>query len=575
MSKANCNTNKKNDNKSGNYKRRRSNSRSQKGNREDTRFRGSDSIDKDIEDQRSGNGSPIINNAGMYFKDKQLAEMVTNFSFNQYLGSDMYDSRYPHFKVPNVMVYFLNPSPGWLDGNVSEGINAMALKMYTLLSANNAKTTSYGPQDISTLVLAMGQLIAMTEHARRILGCAYLYSIRNRFIPRGLINAMGIDSDDLFNSLAQYRIKFNTLVNRMNAIPMVSNIEYFKKSYEIYRHVYTDTESPMCQYYVVVPFSTWTVDESSYEGGTVLRTTQVIGNSGPLKFSGLLQILEDMLKNLMESSTFNFIYSDILRLNKADWTFQLCSEDYTCMPEYNPMMCLQLMNATILGNPIANPQSMKSTLAGERYFGDYTTGNDVYPVIGSSPSAQSSNSLRYNPLFVVNSAALEKPRLINFPESTGNPDLDQRCDATRYVAIFKHCQAAYEGANWYNGDQSATDIVNAAVIPDYYVVAIEAQTYVGNKIDPTLKCYLPVGNVIKVRPEYSDNNIPAVKQAVMMSNFRFAPIMMYDESTQTGQEMIDWTIGACGELDFFTFIDYNYLQPVNDLAMQGLFEMTK
>lgn len=537
--------------------RSKRNSQSRKGANSRSKGKGrEENFDEKIEDQRSGKGAPIINNAAMYFKDKQLAEMVTNFSFNQYLGSERFDESYPELSVPNVLQIYLNPSPGWLDGNVSEGINAIALKMYTLLSANNAKTTTYGPQDLSTLVLAMGQLIAMSEHCRRILGCAYLYSIRNRFIPRGLIDALGVDSSDLFNSLAQYRIKFNTILNRMNAIPMVSNIEYFKKSYEIYRHVYTDTESPMCQYYVTIPRSTWIVDEASYSGGTILKTVSVTSRGVPKTFDQLLGILDNMLAALMQSSTFNAIYSDILRLNKADWTFELCSEGYTCMPEFNPMIQLQFMNATIMGEPVADPTSMASTLAGEYPFGDYTPGNDVYPVIGEDPQSQSANSLRFNPLFTFTSDIMSKSRLINFPDSTGNPDLDQRCDATRYVAILKNSQQAYDGELWYNGDQSTDSIVNSIVLPDYYVTFMRAVTYIGNTSAHAYN--LPIGNVFKFRDSYETAGMfTEITTMTVLSNFEYAPLMYLDLSPSSGTEYEVHILNSIGELDFFTFVDYD------------------
>jgi hypothetical protein len=526
-------------------------------------------MDQEITEQKEGKGSPIINNAAMYFTDMELAEMVTNISFNQFIGSDRGNfEEYPELDVPNIMKYFVNPCPGWLDGNVSEGINAVALKTYTILSASNAKTTNYGPQDISTLILAFGEVLSFTEHLRRILGVAYLYNVRNRFVPRGVMKALGVESTDLTKNLATYRIRFNTIINRINTIPVMKNIEYLNKCYELYRHIYTDSESPMAQYYVMLPYSTWILNEAGSQQGSTLETVLLFDtverNLKPLftTYDKLLDQLDAMINTLLTSSTFNYIYADVLRLGVETWTVELCSEGYACMPEYNPMIALQLQNAIAIGAPVNDPDDYAYILQEGESPNYYTASNNVIPNVNQ-------NSLEYRPLFVWSSDAVGRPRILNFPHSEGHPDIDQRCDATRYMAISKLENAA-EGYFFYNGDGNQASAKDVMVLADHYITHIKVESYAGDTlasefVAPEGNTYISYGEGVATWP------LPL--QMAKISNFSYAPIFYIDVNSGSMVPGVTHIRALFCELDYFTEIDMNYLLPVDDLALQGLFTL--
>lgn len=202
-----------------------------------------------------------VNNPNWYFTDRQLAEMATTFSFNQFLGQDFAISENGKSieSVTTAAILAINPSIGYIHKNypMSDGINMAGMKLYTTLSANNAKTTQYAPQDVTALILAVGSLLSYVSYVRRVFGLAFTVNQRNRFYPTQLMNALGADAEDMVKNLADYRLQFNTLLNTINQIPIPLNIAYLDKWSTIYDNVYLDSDSPMAQTIALRPYSVW------------------------------------------------------------------------------------------------------------------------------------------------------------------------------------------------------------------------------------------------------------------------------------------------------------------------------
>lgn len=492
--------------------------------------------------------APVRNNASLYFGNPILAEQVSDFSFNQFMGSTDNLGPIKTSSVPTIATYWLNPCPGYSIGDVHTGINVAGLKIFTTLSANNAKTTNYAPQDVTTLILAMGEIISLTEVIKRAMGVAYTYNIRNRSLPLQVVNAMGINSNFITSGdLARLRVRLNTALNRANSIPFFSNIPYLRKCENLYKVYYTDSESPMAQIIIPMPATTWVVNETKSDKGTVLETrgVSIFDNSMTPKsnnasMDNIIDLLNEMITQLMTSATFNYIYSDMLRVfgeSSTFYKFELMPEGYSVFPEFNPMFCLQMHNATAVGKPKVGTGSEEET--------PY---NDVYP----NPDLL---GLRWNPQFMDSVApdsetytrlhTFALPQLLDFPHSMGNPDVDQRVDATRYKVMFK-----------LNGT-----IVEDATFPDHYLSFV-SYLYPGKtKLDAF---YVSV---------WDDQNVTgeaAKELAATKSKFDY-DILTYAVKRITGGTVPNYDI--IGDIDFWTLVDYQYLKGVNDLCAAGLYEL--
>lgn len=491
------------------------------------------------------------NDPNWYFLDANVAAQAASISFNQYVGQtvniDAISAGGMHstkqYNVPGVLVLPMAPSIGETVTPTS-GINMANLKLYSTLSSKNAKTTNYAPQDITMLELALGEILSMFEHIRRVFGIAMTYNQRNRLLPKALIAASGVQSDDFFKKLADYRLEFNTLVTLVNQIPFPATMAYMYKCMDMYQNVYTDGTSAMSQIIMLVPGLTWLLSESATDTGSVLSTVELptlkftdAQNITTLPESSLwtmgqwLSQLRTMIQTLMTSSTFNYIYSDIL--NYADKTgvklfyLDYLLESYSVVPTYNMNFLLQIHNMTILGMPLK-----KGTESGTTAF----TYNDV-------SSDVDTNSVVYDPTFaILSNVGVFSKYIVDFPTPTATAvDI---IEGTRYLAIGRGVNNQRTGTKYS--------------LPDHYCVLGFIINFLSEASGANLVYY--VGCSSNATDALSDFEAFYTQ----LTQFDWAPLCYIYSSNAF--ELI-------GDLNYYTTVTGEWLRRVNDLAYQALFEI--
>lgn len=501
---------------------------------------------------RKANGSVETVRGDIQYNDpndrlapEPVGSQVYNYSFSNFLGTDvpiyhplnmnMFTTD-PVERVPSIMTLYLNPSPGntGAPGSLHQAaINQQGLRTFTALSSGNAKTTQYSPQDVTTALLAIGELISTFEYARRCLGLAKLYNIRNRAYPRLALEASGINAVDMFEKLAQYRIRFNLLALQANKIPFPANVKYFNACYNLYRDVFTDEENnPMAQTYMFVPYSTWMLDETSSPQGSTLSTVVLqdsLETGGSMTFAALLNKLESMITCLMTSSTLNYVYSDVIRLadknNIPLFSIAACAEDYAVVPIYSHEAMLQIENAVLVGKPV------EDTAAG------YTSNNDVLPVMDE-------NALFYRPRFVAGTPYLGSARFVNF--DSDNPSLEDRVAATRFMAT------AFV-STFDNATEKFTSTVST---PDHYVVGLSIWANDSSAL---------VGILNSGR--YS------TEEQSYFTKFKHHPMLINYLKSGSGANTKFTYKGVFGDLAYWTTLDKLTLDNIHKCSFFELFEL--
>lgn len=477
-----------------------------------------------------------VNDPNYYFTDPTLKEQIATFSFNQFTGVPFkmgggLDGRKINKTNATVMSILLNPSAGFTTGvGVQNSVNLASLSLYTKLSANNAKTSVYAPQDLTTLILGVGQLIAISSHCARAFGVARLFNYRNRAYPKTIIKAMGIDYNDLVDNFADYRNRYNLLMVTASQIPIPANIPYFAKCSEIYANVYLDMEgSSMAQSYLFAPRSSWILNEEA-EGGTSLDVVNLRATDGvsPKTMNELLGTLQSCIEALLNSTTLNAVYSDILRVADKEgmnlYKFTTLPDDYVVLPIYNSEIRKWINNLTIMGEPLTQP-----------VIGDHTPGNRVVP----DPS---NNGIKYRPQFSLNMIATIDP-ILNF--DSGNATVDDIIEATRLTSAYT--AVTHEG----------TAYTDACALPDYYVSRIDV--YEGST---------NVGSLTSVGLRFADAAdesvlLNAMTTLAVYSNFDWSPTVYLVDKSYNMFDIIQ-------DLNYFTTVDYEYLQRLHEATYFGL-----
>lgn len=482
------------------------------------------------------------NDPNWYFSDKGLMDTVSKFAFNNFLG---YGKGVGSNTIPYAMQIYINPaaacSMDWSDddNNRTAGINMAALKLYTTLSAQSGKTSQYGPEDLAILMLALGDLISFVEYGRRTLGLAFTYNNRNWNYPSNIIEACGFDNSVLTN-LAQKRMDFNITLNTINKISFPANIAYFSKCASLYQNVFLDSLSPMAQSYIYLPYTIWELDEKSSSSGSVLKTVGLWTSIGAtITWDEYMTKLNTMISAIMMSSTFNYIYGDVLnyaaKTNVPMLHLDLVSEDYAVVPVYNELALTQIHNMNAFGAPI--DAALYKETSHETQVN--TTGNDVIGDAGTG-------TVKYTPHFYYWNLYIQD-LYIDALES--EPDVNVRIDMTRYALRASYMMDAYPA-----GSATPTSVLTDVTLPDHYVVCFNIKSESGDS-----------------GAFYTANNAEGgawYAFASKLTQFDWAPIIYVCGNADYKEDLMMY-----GDLDYYTSIGESYLSPVNKLCYQGLFEL--
>lgn len=430
-----------------------------------------DDVEGDSSKTEVVNAPQMNNDPEWYFSDTTMKEGLTRLPSLEFLGQNVTldnsvtfsaDDDAPEavqtvLKSPVLGAHYLNPSPGFSKGPTS-AINMAAKKIYSKMASSNAKTANYAPQDVATLILALGEIISITTHLTRAYGVGNYYNKLNRKIPKVFLEAMNYTGSvaSWAKEMPEFRNRLNRVITIANAITFPANIPYFKKCAYVYQHIYADKEIAMSPFHMFIPYSTWILDEASYEQGSILKT---VGLNAADPFD-TLTVLEEMIDAILSSSTYNYIYADVLNLSARGvlggelLTFATVPIDFATDPLFSPQFNWQIKNATIYGAPNA----------AEFIEGQDTPSNDVYPDVNA-------NTILYMPSWSTSSVAryywdvqISEP-LIRVPDVGVSED-----DLIELLV--------YAGKKWTKADPNSSDstkwdtysTIMDTDIPDHYFV---------------------------------------------------------------------------------------------------------
>lgn len=495
------------------------------------------------------------NDPSWYIPNPMVMEQATRVSFDDFIGvpvefdpTGVLGLTKSSLKPGAIMQIFMNPSPGYTgktDPKVA-AINQQGFRTYARLSSINAKNTNYLPNDVTTMILAMGELISTISLAQRAYGLLWTYNVRNRTMPTMLVDISGVDATKLRATAAPYLIRLNTLIVEANKIPFPSNIDYFKKCAQIFSTVYRDSDSDMSELYVPVPRTTWDLDETTLPEGTQLTTHNLISSGAsfePLDPDDLLDIIEDKINSMLTSATYNYVYSDILNLATKDSSVSLLQFapvdfNYTVTPVLDREFLLKINNATIIGGPAAT--------AAQYLSANHTNNNDVLPDVDNM-------CLIYAPQFTSNEPSLAMDKIINF--SNDSPTMEERLVATRLyntgpmVRLNATPPAGTTAWNYYSTDKGVA-------LGDHYIHSVNIFT--DNWADPDV--YISKSGIL-------DNSVRITELT------RFSQHPYIYEFTMNSTTKAQSFEGLLGDLDFFTNLEFQTINKINKLALFALFDV--
>nr|AVX53559.1 putative capsid [Marmot picobirnavirus] len=257
--------------------------------------------------------------------------------------------------VPGIQAMYLAPSIGHSQ-TPSSPVNVAATAIYSFVRHANSGSANYDSPDLMIMLLSMTQVYSAITWLMRIYGEASLFSQRNRYFPKGLLRAEGVDYDSVATHLADFRYGINLLINKAASLSVPANMSVFKRAAFLYQNIYTEGTSSKDQVYMYVPSGFWKYDPQPTTGSALtFQPTQYVAQKfdadNLMSYEQLLSYVADLLDPLLASEDINIASGDILKAygDNGVLKLQALSENYPIVPIFDIAVLEQMKNAVITG----------------------------------------------------------------------------------------------------------------------------------------------------------------------------------------------------------------------------------
>lgn len=321
-------------------------------------------VRRDREDKYDSKREESTNDPKWYAADESLLRDSASIPYSWAVGTEIkLNNRYlvdtvesiDSTCVPGVQVQYVHPIvPKTTDA--SDALNIASSAVYAFVRHANSGHANYDSPDLMLYLLSMSEIYSYITFVQRVYGTALLYSQRNRYMNRVLLEAMNVDATDVSNNLASLRYGINVLINKAASFAVPANMTLFNRRAFMYQNLYTEGESVKDQLYLYSPecFYKYSLntDGSGMLAPVQWRKTDVSSGEEHLyTVEEMLDFGNSLLQVIMYSEDLNIMSGDILKAYR-DSIIKLVSlpTDYTTLPVHDIGALEQMKNAVVIGD---------------------------------------------------------------------------------------------------------------------------------------------------------------------------------------------------------------------------------
>lgn len=246
--------------------------------------------------------------------------------------------------VPGVMALRVYPTLGKSE-NAYSPLNVAATSMYSYIRHANSGHSNYDAPDLMLFVTAMAQIYSAINWAQRLYALAMLYDQKNRYMPKALIKANGVDPDSLINNLSNFRYWLNTVINKAASLAVPATLSIFSRMSFLYQNIYCDGPTTKSQMYELVPNGFFKFKLNTDSSGMLEYVDLPSRN---MSWTDVRDYIESMVQAVWEQEDFGIMSGDILKAYGDNIIKLISVPEYTpIFPIYDQMVLTQFKNATV------------------------------------------------------------------------------------------------------------------------------------------------------------------------------------------------------------------------------------
>lgn len=323
--------------------------------------------------------------------------------------------------IPGFMAIDIVHGPGKCEFQ-TDAANVASRILYTQINSMNSRNKSYDPSDLFLDILAVDEMYGFISWCKRIYGLINTYSVYNKYYPKEVIKAMGVNFDDLIQHMPDFRTMINNWILQLSTFVTPESWNYLKRHQFLYSYVYADSPSAKAQTYAFCPFGFRKYVETEGPGKLVMKPLQPPRDSTTDEVIHGLNITEiyeygtELINAIALSQDCTTMTADIIKATNAYMKEDMLQPDYCVTPVYVPEVLMQIENATI--NTWLWPKGNGRTFLDQGYDGrfDITTtadGKVVYKLEGKVLGTSNEDMYLY-----------QLPKLLNMRQDGATPEMN-------------------------------------------------------------------------------------------------------------------------------------------------------
>lgn len=319
------------------------------------------------------------NDPAWYSLNPQLLKDAASFPYAWPLGNRLnvgkYGENINYGSLPGILVMNWIPTIGYSTDGTSP-VNVASINTYTKVRHDNSGHANYDHADYMIYLLAMDSVYAFHSWMRRVYGCMLTYSNTNRYYPRAIVKAMGVDFDVLQAQLADFRQYINTYAIKASALAVPAKMSYMTKHYWMSEGLYYDSQQDKPQTYLFNPlgFYRFKLNDGDIPHGTLEFYPMFPAAAGRFtagednvaagmmpgcsykagwNLSDIMEYGDALLAPIISDEDFGIMSGDTLKSFGIGgcYTLPVTEETYTVLPSYSSEVLDQIQNATFIGMP--------------------------------------------------------------------------------------------------------------------------------------------------------------------------------------------------------------------------------
>lgn len=487
-----------------------------------------------------GKDSYNANDPNWYIPNEQLLNDAASIPYSIPLGSSINiglptsdDGQSPYARaVPGVMTFHMYPGPGKSIGT-PDAINVAANMIYSKIRANISGTRPYDAPDVMMYLMGADHAYMFLSWMQRLYGLMNVYSSVNRYLPKALIEAQGVDFDNLRDNLSNFRYYINNYALQLASLYVPADLPIFKRHYWLYQNVWTDSESAMSQVYMYAPAGFGTYEEKTSDKGGVIKFngSYGYGKSSLWSVPAITVFGDTLLQKLIYSEDVGTICGDIRRTYGESHSLipTTIDETYSVVPSYNREVLSQIENVFALGIK-REAASIKSL--------DVT----------QNPAT---NQLKWDLEFTFGTGNSGKVLKEFYSEPDGYY-LSSHGNATSpadNIVMTRFMNASH----MFTDNGMIITSCGSEIVLDFSVTTIEGN----DTVTMNFSSILDMGDSIRV---------------IAISKFDWHPVLYTFATTALSSGLFRF-YGVVADLDTFTVVPKTQLTRLNDMACMGLFNV--